>query len=236
MKGWALICCAMLVPSVALAEADVVRSITVHGTAERDIVPDVAHVQVSVREEHKELREVKKQADAKLSKLLDVLDDYGVAKEDIATQYASIQPQYRYVDSRRVFQHYLSNTSVDVTVRDVESVGALLQKLVEAEFEHIGNVHYALDNPTRHKDAVLVDALENARAKAEEMAGAYNVGLGDVISIQEGMKDAQTIQPKMMHAEMAMSARSAGSMDAVSPPMGQINVTGHVTVTFELEQ
>ena len=73
-----------------------------------------------------------------------------------------------------------------------------------------------------------MNAIEDARTKAETYAKALNVRLGRVIAVKE-------LEPR--HGPMPMMARSASQADAAPPiETGTNEIAARVTVVWELKQ
>jgi uncharacterized protein len=73
-----------------------------------------------------------------------------------------------------------------------------------------------------------VNAIEDARTKAETYAKALNVRLGRVIAVME---------PERGHRPMPMMARSASQAEAAPPiETGTNEIVARVTVVWELKQ
>ena len=244
----ALLLSATLLATPAMAqEMRAIRSITVTGNAERKVVPDEAHIMVNLNAQDKDMAKARASHQQKLSKLMDLVKKAGIDEKKVSTQSSTIQPVYSYRNdakgqNQRVFDGYRAQTNLDITVPDTSKLGGLMESISNAGFEQGANtewgnlisVNYTLSNPDKVRDDMLVDAIANARAKAERMAEAANAKLSSVYQINEGNSPQfrPIMAPMMMRAEagMAMSAK----MDA-APPAGEQQVESSVTVTYELK-
>ncbi len=234
-----LLAFALLLPMTShAADAVLVRSVTVQGKAEEEFKPDTALVQVSIENDAAALKEAKRLQDEDTKALMKLVDDLDIDKKDVSTQYARINPRHEYDNKTRknVFKGYRATTNVQIKVRDLDVTGALLDKLVKDGFENINNVRYVLDDDQDERDAVLLKAMDNAKAKATSMAKRYGESLGEAITINEG--HVSTPQPIMAQAPMLKSmavAESAMMADSVAPPEGMIQINSTVTVSFALK-
>ncbi len=219
-----------------------IRTITVQGKAERSVVPDEAHVSVSVSALDTKLKTAKAEHDQKLRKVFAVAESAGIELAQIKTQSSNVQPEYSYANNTRSFKGYRVATSLDMTVSKIDSVGGLLEKLLAAGLEDKENsgwmglvsVNYTIANPDRLRDEMVVEAIRNAHDKAARMAASAGASLGKVHQINEGNAPAFDYpRPMLMRA---MSA-SAPAMEAapVAPPPGEQEVNASVTVTYELD-
>lgn len=236
-----------LLSSTALAEDRIaIRSITVSGMAERKVVPDEAHITVNLNAQNKEMAAARSAHQQKLAKLMGIVKKAGIEERKVSTQSSNIQPVYTYRNttngnSERVFEGYRVQTNLDITVPDTAKLGGLIDSISSAGFEqgantewgNLLNVYYTLSNPDKLRDEMLVQAIANAKAKAERMASAAGAGLGNVYQINE----SGTPQFQPMYAAVAGRAAPMAmkaEMDTAAPPAGEQQLQSTVTVTYEL--
>ena len=241
----------LLIPLTAVA-ADapppapiIPRSITVTGTAERDVVPDEAHIAVHVSALAPKLDVAKADHDGKLARVIDIAKKAGVEDAQVRALNSSIQPQYSVENSKRVFKGYQVQTMLDVTVKKIDTLGGLIEKFAGANLETGGNsdgaglmsVNYSVGQPDKIRDEILADAIRNAHSKAESMAAVTGSKLGTVISINENNAPSFAFaQPMPMMRGMAATAVAPVTEQSIAPPPGEQQVNANVTVTFELKE
>lgn len=245
-----LVLLASFAGSAMAAEMVAVRSITVSGTAKRQVVPDEAHLNVNLNSMDMKLAAAKSAHDAKLKKLMDIVDDAGIDEKKVRTQSSSVQPVYRYDHdpktnrSKRTLEGYRAQTTVDITVGDTSKLGKLMDAVTAAGFEQGANAewgdltssYYTLSNPDKIRDEMLADAIGNAKEKAAKMAAAAGASIARVYQISEsGAPSFDFPRPMMARAAgmMAMKASDAGA--EMAPPAGEQEVNANVTVMFELK-
>lgn len=244
MKKLLIACVALLLPLTVQAadkSTTMLRHLDVTGEGRLHVKPDKADIQFTVHKEHKLLKTVKQQADDKLKEVLPMLQALGIAEGDIQTQYASIMPRYRYVSSsvigaesgKQVFETYEANYAIVVTVKKLDVVGAVLQKLNDAGIDQVGNVSYGLVDERPIKERALTEAIAVARRKADIAAKAMNVRIGGVISFTESgaqFTPMPVLAAAPMMTKMAMADASAPVPSA--PPAGDIEVTQAVNISY----
>src|SRR3989344_614216 len=71
-------------------------TITVTGTSERFLAPDIARLYFGVQEEGKTVSEAQDKVKEKMNKALDFLKEQGVEEKDIRTTNYNISPKYEY--------------------------------------------------------------------------------------------------------------------------------------------
>ena len=235
--------CLVAAPLAAVAENVVpVRHIDVMGEGRLHVKPNKADVQYTVYAEHKMLKDAKAAADAKLNASVVMLEKLGVAKGDVQTNYSSVMPRYNYVQSsvlgtsssKQVFEAYEVNHTITVTLKQLDQVGIVLQKLADIGIDRIGNVSYGLLDERPVKEKALNEAIAHARRKADIAALALSVDVGDVISFSES--GAQfTPMPMMAAAPMMMKAMDASGGAPSAPPAGDIEVTQSVSISYGIK-
>ena len=231
-----LLCILFLFPLTVQAD-ELVRSITVHGLAEAEVKPDTALIGITIENKAPTLDDTKRMQDKETTKLMRIVRDTKIDEQDVKTQYARLQPYHEYnrTTKKNEFRGYMANTTVQIKVRELDKVGRFTDALIKADFDRMNNVQYILDDDQPHRDALLVKALKNARAKAASLAKEASSSLGKVITIQEGYK-AQPVHHQPMLIARGMAEMSMDSAGAVAPPQGMIQLSGTVTATSELTE
>ena len=117
---------------------------------------------------------------------------------------------------------------LQLTVRDTDMLGDLLDEAVNAGANSINGVTFYVDDQTAAASEARKLAVEDARTKAEELAAAAGLTLGPVVSIAEG-----TVSPRR---HFRTPASAGGRMAAAAVPVqpGSSTVAVDVSMTFEL--
>ena len=147
------------------------------------------------------------------------------------------------VESRQVLVGYRVQTSIDITVTDISKVGELMENITNAGFEkgsknewgQLLSMYYGLSNADKIRDEILVEAITNARSKAERMVKAAGADIKRVYSINESGIAMPVPMPMPMMARGMMAEGMAMADKAVAPPAGEQIINANVTVTFELK-
>jgi uncharacterized protein YggE len=115
---------------------------------------------------------------------------------------------------------------VHVRLRDVADTGRVIDRLVTLGANNIANVQFVVSDRQERLQAALGEAVKNARARAELMAGAAGARVGPVLSLNEG--GGPTPRPVFAMKAMAESA---------APPIagGEETLQISVQATFALE-
>ena len=70
-------------------------------------------------------------------------------------------------------------------IRQLDQVGTLLQTALTRGANSVQGVYYSVEDPSEALDEIRADALEDAGAQAEALAGQAGVDLGEVITVSE---------------------------------------------------
>ena len=162
------------------------HTITVPGTGTVQVEPDTATVNLGVQATEPTGAEAMEQVNADATAVTEALVAAGIAEEDIQTSGLSLYSMTG--DDGSTVTGYNASLSINVTIRDIEAVGSTIDVAQQAGGDGftIGGVSFSFADPESVLEQARIDALANARAKAEQYAAAAGVELGGVVSIVEG--------------------------------------------------
>ncbi|MEO7910628.1 MAG: SIMPL domain-containing protein [Roseiflexaceae bacterium] len=202
------------------------RQVTVVGRGEVKGVPDTATVQIGVESEAATAKDALAQNSAQAQAIQAKLTELGVDAKDIQTSNFSINPTYG-TDGRQVTGYHVSNM-VTVKIRQLDQAGTLLDQVVQAGANSVYGISFSVENPEALLDQARKAAIENAKARATQLAGASGSAVGDVLVINENIGAQPIPMPMMARAEGAQADQAA----PVQP--GQQSFSVDVQVTFGL--
>jgi uncharacterized protein len=203
------------------------RTVTVNGTATIKAMPDEAIVSLGVQTQANTAQGALSENAAKMTALIASLSDKGVAKNDIATSYVSIYPTYG--NSGTDITGYQAVNQVDVTLRDISKVGAVIDDAVKAGANLSNGITFKLSDENQGVNQALEAAVANARSKAETLAAAGDAQLGGVVSIQES---SAGYPPPIYYGRDMAAGAVADASTPIQPPTVETQVS--VTVMWSL--
>lgn len=201
-------------------------AITVSGEASVSVAPDRAEIDGGVTTEAKTAREASDANARTMTAVLAALKSAGIADADIQTARLSLQPQMsaqKPGGPTQVTGYHASNR-VTVRLRDVAKVAGTIDALVGAGANDIGGIRFTVSQESKLLDEARVQAIADARRKAEIYAKAANVGVGPPLSISE---DSSPNGPMPIRATFRAAAATP-----VSP--GEETLRVSVTVAYEI--
>jgi hypothetical protein len=166
------------------AAAPQVRSLSVTGVGEVKLTPDVAYIYIGVHTEAASAADAVASNNVQTEALTAALKAAGVQEKDLSTSNFSIWPNTQYgPDGQPVGTNYVVDNSVYVAVRDLDTLGDLLDSAITAGANSINSIQFDVsDKAAALKDARL-KAVENAKTQAQELAAAAGVELGEIQSV-----------------------------------------------------
>ena len=225
----------LLAAGAYAAEDKPTRTLSVTGTAEVNVAPDICYLSFGVQTRDPKSATAAYKANAgQMDAVIAAVKTAGIPAKDIQTANLNLAPQYRYEEkpSRRLFDGYLVTHSLNVKVRDLAKVSSVLDAAVSAGATEVGSVSFTVENPKKYTADARVEALKAARAKAEKIAEVAGVKLGRPLSISEnepggwGRYYAQ--------ANVALDRAESASMEMPLEP-GEMKLTHTVNITYEIE-
>jgi uncharacterized protein len=197
-------------------------TITVSGYGEISVPPDEARVDLSVRTVAATPGEALGNVAERARDLVALLDELGVPAAKRSTSGVWVNDEVEPDAEGRRAGRYEAGERLAVAL-PVDKVGALLDAAVSRADAYLEGPRFVVapENPAR--DAALRAAGENARARAEALAGGLGLRVGNVAEANEG-------------GAMYPVTRGFGPLEA-GPPIeaGQATVSATVSVTFEVE-
>jgi uncharacterized protein YggE len=173
-------------PALAQTPADFPSAVSVTGEASISVQPDIAFVDAGVASDAKTAREASEANNVAMGKVMAALKSAGIDARDIQTSRLSLQPQYAPNRSGpSPIVGYRASNRVTVRIHDVTKVANVIDTLVGAGANDIGNVNFEVSQASKLLDDAREKAVADAHRKAEIYAKAAGVTLGAPLSISE---------------------------------------------------
>ena len=169
------------------ASVNLPRTITVVGEGTVNVEPDTAQVNVGVEIVEADIKMANSKATETIDAIMAALQTQGVNNQNLQTSSLNIWIERPYTSegtpSDRVLYHVTNQ--VNVTIRDLSRVGAILDAVIQAGANNMYGVTFKVADPSVLESDTRNQAMEDARVKAEELAKLAGVTLGDVVSVSE---------------------------------------------------
>ncbi len=236
-KFTSVLAAALLVFSVAgtnLAAAAEPNTIAVSGMAEQEVAPDMAYIDVGINVRADDAETARTQEAQIASQIRRALLGLAITDNDLQNTSYYLYQEYK-VDRNgvRTADKYVLDSSIKVTVKDLDKLSQVIDNVVKAGATNISNITYALSTQNIIQRQLLATAVENARDKAAVVASAGSRTLGNMLSADINSFDGGTIV-----AYGANKLRSTTNLaeDGVATKLspGKIKLNARVQVVFSL--
>ena len=219
------------------------NTISVSGTGDVYVTPDIAMFSFSVVEEDKTVAAAQKTATEKMNTILGLIRGAGVEDKDIQTTGYNIYPQYDYVQEactalrcppgKQVLRGYQVSQTITIKVRDIGKAGDLLSKIGSAGASNVSGLTFTVDDDNAPKEDARKKAIEDAQKKAATLSKDLGVHIVRVVSFSEN-GNAIPYYAKTMTLDSAVGMGGAESAPAPEIPVGENHVVSNVTITYEI--
>lgn len=165
------------------------RTITVKGTGKVSVAPDLIAVSLTIKSLDKDYEKSMKNASDKLAALEETLEEIGFEKNALKTSYYNVSAEYRNTydkngSSRSVFMGYASRQDLKLEFDfDTGTLSKVLSAVAGCISEPELEIRFSVKDKSAVSDALLENAAQNARKKAEVLTKAAGVKLGELLSI-----------------------------------------------------
>jgi len=195
------------------------HTITVNGNGKATTVPDEAQFCFDV-EDHADTAEAASSANAEgMRKVIAALRGAGVAGKDMQTVQVSISPVYSDAGTKVI--GYVATNSVCATT-SVADAGTVADAALKAGADRVDGPNLTKGDSDKLYDDALRAAVADARSRADVLADAAGIQVGQVVSIQEGSEPSYPIAYDM--AASPEAPIQAGTQD----------IEATVTVTYAI--
>jgi uncharacterized protein YggE len=205
------------------------RSITVSGSGKVYLTPDMATISIGVHNEDESAAKAVDGNNLQAEEVTEVLLEMGVEESDIQVSNFNIYLEQRYNENgNQADTIYIVDNSIFVTVRDLDILGEIMGTVVAAGANSIFGIQFDVEDKTHALSEARKAAIEDAQIKAEELALAAGVTLGEVQSIDEyGGVPVPVFEGKVGGGLGAIS-------DQVPVSLGQLSLTVEVSVVYQI--
>ncbi len=213
------------------------NTITVSDTGEVYAKPDLALTTFSTITEEKTVAEALSKNTEKMNAVIDFVKDQGVEDKDLKTTSFNIYPRYEWYEKedcvppcpsgKRVLVGYEVRQSLEVKIRDLEKIGAIIEGATEAGANQVGDLQFTIDKEDELKKQAREQAIEKAKTKAKELASQLGVNLVRISNFSES-----SVVPRYYGLEK-VAVPGAGE-EAPQIEIGENKIEVTVTITYEI--
>jgi hypothetical protein len=213
--------------------SDLTRTITVVGKGTVTIKPDTAQATLGVETMGKNVKDATAESSATMEAIIKALTALGIAEKDIQTSGFSVWSERNPAVEGRLSDEvtYRVMNTVNVQVRDMDQVGAVLDAAIEAGANAVHGVSFYVDDTDKIESDARAKAVVDARAKAEELAKLNDVKVGVVISVSEVVGGSVPYSNFNMK-DMAYAGMGGGA-GPISP--GELDMSTTLQISYAIQ-
>jgi uncharacterized protein YggE len=199
--------------------------------------PDAADVLMGVQVPATTIAEAREQAAIAIEAMLKSIKGNGIPDADVRTSEFSVHPRTVYTPGGApTFEGYQVTNMINVRIRKLENVGKIVDEATAAGGNHsvIRTMSYTILDQAKLQSEARKKAMEEAKSRADELAGMNGRKVGKATQINEGTSAIQPF-PYYGAGVPVVTAPRTGGGDPTSIESGQLRVVVNVTVNYELE-
>lgn len=200
--------------------------------------PDQLQMRLGVLTEAETADAALEQNTQRMTAVMQMLKEIGIGADEMATGQFQIRPEWSRPPrptpanwQRQIIGYQVTN-ELQVTTSQIALAGKLLSLAQRAGANQIGGLQFGLADPTTERQRAIEVATAKAIRKAQTMAAAAGVTLGELQSISLNGGNSGGMQP-MMLAEARMASAEAAPVPVAA---GSIDITAAVTLVYRLQQ
>lgn len=221
--------------------ATTTNTVSFSGEGKVTAAPDVAVTYLTISTEAKTSKAAQDGNSAKSKKVVDYLKSQNIADKDIKTTGYNIYPKYDYgtkclssvipCRSSTEITGYQASESLTIKIRNLDNVSKIMDGVVTAGAEQIGNVSFQIDNPEALKDQARQSAIADAKSKADNLKKQLGISLGRIVNFVEGYNGYPVPMAYDVQSVKGMGMGGAGP----TLPSGENEITVNVTITYQIK-
>jgi hypothetical protein len=208
------------------------NTISVSGTGQASGEPDNATVMLGVSVSDANVSDAVAKSNATMQAITDAMTALGVEAKDIQTTNFNVWPEDRYDNAGQPTGQriYHVDSTVQVKVRKLETVGDVIDQGLQAGANNIGGLSFGIEDSDALESDARMKALEDANRKASELAAAMGVSLGDIIIVSESTGGV----PPIGYGKVEVAQAAGGGAPPISA--GELSVQVDVSVTYRINR
>lgn len=164
------------------------ESISVSGFGEATGTPDMATIQLGVETRADNVAQAVEISNETVQQVTQALLDFGIAATDLQSTNFNIwyQDEFDPATGQSTGQRtYHVDSTINVTVHDISRISATIQAGLDAGANNVFGLTFGIDDSSELESEARGLALEDARDRADQLATALELTLGDPIVVSE---------------------------------------------------
>lgn len=203
--------------------------LSVTGTGQVLVVPDVASITVGVQTRGATVSEALEANNAQAQQIKDTLIAAGILEKDVQTSYFNVYQQFEYdLQGNPSDPYFTVDNSVYVTVRDIAKLGEILDTVGRSGANNIYGVNFDVEDKTEAQSTARDLAVQSAKVQAEKLAKSAGVELGELLSV-----NSSATMTSPIYGGYGMGG--GGMAESVPISSGQMPINAQVILVYAIK-
>ena len=223
------------------------NQITVTGTADYYMKPDIAKFNVTFFSDAKTAAEAQKSVVESSKKLAEITKTFNIKENDIKTISYTSNPKYEYrndlncrpntpCNGRNIIVGYNVSQTTSIKLRELDKAGDMAAQVTALNPQTQTGPEFSIEDPEKGKKIARELAIEKAKEKAKSIAKSLDMDLGKIVNFNEDNSGG------VMYANQAVGSAAPMNFDigrmekSVAPVVsaGEDKISTTVNITYKL--
>ncbi len=205
----------------------------VSGDSKITTVPDKAVVSLGITVNESTVKSAQDKANKIINDINSELGKLGIEKKDIKTDNYSLYPNYDYGNGAQRITGYNVNANLSVSISDFAKLNQAVDAATSVGANQVGGINFTLSDDKKKdvENEARKEAIENAKSKAQELAGLAGMKLGKIVNVYETPQFEGAMYAKDMVSALPQAGGGAGAPTNIEP--GSTSFSFTVTLSYE---
>ena len=164
------------------------RTIRITGKGEIKVKPDVTRITVTLEGQNKNYEKTLQKSSEDTDSLKKILNGFGFERSDLKTLQFNVDTEYETVKERGTYNQRFVGYKYHHVMKvefpsDNDRLGKILFALANSSVQPEFRISYTVSDPEAAKNALLANAIADAKEKAAVLSQAAGVALKEIQSI-----------------------------------------------------
>jgi uncharacterized protein YggE len=213
------------------------------GQGQATAVPDQATIDVGVTQNSETITDGQNKVNTQTQKIIDAIKSLGISEKDIKTTNYSVNPNY---GSNAVIQTmiyppvpnggqtitgYTVTQNLEINVKNLANVNKVIDAATKNGANVVGGANFTFSDDLTNKleNNARMQAVSDAKQKAQDLAKAAGIHLGKVVNVVESGNGF----PRPMAMKAAAGTGVSDSSVPTNTTPGENSITINVTIYYE---
>lgn len=202
------------------------------GSATLEAPPDFVTIKFTLTKTSPTTAEAAQVVDGKTKDVLEVLHSFKIPDNNIRASSVSVSADYDYQGDKQIYEGQLVSRDFKVKLTDMRNYSALMQNLLKANIDSIGNITFDTSRHSEYENTVMQMAIHDAHERGMQMAKMVGATLGNAYALAS--RDYESFLGNGFPLQSALIGRvpMLGSVAPPPPPPPGYVVPKSITITY----